>query len=143
MNSDVTPDFEVCSFIGSEIAEMGYGERPPRSAKLVASIDMGSGPGGGDYRTYRLSTDKLRSCWTLWLERSNYDSGKPEFCRVAVGEPYRGRSAEYAAARLLTKVWEDERDQGLLEPHLFVENEGVLTAEHIERISRAVFDESI
>jgi hypothetical protein len=143
MNSSVTPDFEVLSFIGSEIAEMGYGERPPRSAKFVASIDMGSGPGGGDYRTYLLSTDKYRSCWTLWREGSDYDSGKRAFCRVAYGTPYRGRSAEYAAARLLTKAWADERDQGMLEPHPFVEAEGVLTAAHIERILRQVYDEWI
>jgi hypothetical protein len=141
MNTTDTSDFEVCSFIGSEIAEMSHGERPPKSTKFVASIDMGSGPGGGDYRTYLLSTDKLRSCWILWREGSDYDSGKRVFCRVAYGEPYRGRSAEFAAARLLTKVWEDERDWYMLRPHLRVEAEGVLSAEHIEGILRTVYDE--
>ncbi len=52
---------EVQSYIGSEIAQMGsQGERPPRSAKLVVSVDMGSGPGGGDYRTYLISTDERK-----------------------------------------------------------------------------------
>ena len=44
--------FDVQSYVGSDIAQLsGDGERPPRSAKLVGSLDMGSGPGGGDYRT--------------------------------------------------------------------------------------------
>jgi hypothetical protein len=136
MNPTATPDFEVRSLVGS-----GYGERPPSSAKFVASIDMGSGPGGGDYRTYRLCTDKLRSCWILWQERSDYDSGKRVFCRVACGEPYRGRSAEFAATLLLKKVWEEERNDGMLEPHLLVEAEGVLSAEQIKRIIQTVYDE--
>jgi hypothetical protein len=34
--------FEVKSYVGSDIAQLsGNGERPPRSAKLVASVDMG------------------------------------------------------------------------------------------------------
>jgi hypothetical protein len=113
--------------------------RPGCTSEFVASIDMGSGPGGGDYRTYRLSTDKLKSCSILWEERSDYDSGKRVFCRVACGEPNRGRSAEFAAALFLKKVWEDERDAGMLEPHLLVEAEGF--AEQIKRILRTVYDE--
>ncbi len=79
-------NFETQSYIGSDIAQMGYeGERPPRSARFVVAIDMGSGPGGGDYRTYLLSTDKERSGWTLWQMGHDYDTGKRLYCRVAYG----------------------------------------------------------
>ena len=130
---------EMLSYIGSDIAEIGFeDDRPPRSAKFVVSLDMGSGPGGGDYRTYLLCTDKTRSYWRLWMEYS----GHGQYCRIAWGEPYRGIPAERAAELLLTKSWEDERDrEGLyFYGKLYVEGEGLLTAEDIHRIERAVYE---
>ena len=106
--------FEVQSYVGSDIAQFGYGERPPKSAKLVASVDMGSGPEGGDYRTYFLSTDRERSGWTLWQMGHDYDTGKRLYCRVAYGSPYRGFRAAYAAEQLLTKAWQDDIRDGLI-----------------------------
>ena len=62
------PPFEAQTYIGSDIAQMRTdGDRPPRSAKLVASVDMGSGPGGVTHRTYLISTDRARKGWTLWI----------------------------------------------------------------------------
>ena len=130
---------EMLSYIGSDIAEIGRSnERPPRSAKFVVSLDMGSGPGGGDYRTYLLCTNKERSSWNLWMEYS----GHGQYCRIAWGEPYRGIPAERAAELLLTKSWEDERDlEGLYSyGKLCVEGGGLLTAMDIHRIERAVFE---
>jgi len=127
------------SYIGSDIAQIGYeDDRPPRSAKFVVSLDMGSGPGGGDYRTYLLCTDKTRSSWNLWMEYS----GHGQYCRIAWGEPYRGIPAERAAELLLTKSWEDERDyEGIyIYGGLRVEGEGLLSAMDIDRIERAVFE---
>ena len=127
------------SYIGSGIAQIGYDDdRPPRSAKFVVSLDMGSGPGGGDYRTYLLCTDKTRSYWNLWMEYS----GHGQYCRIAWGEPYRGIPAERAAELLLTKSWEDERDiEGLYSyGKLSVEGDGLLTAMDIHRIERAVYE---
>jgi len=137
----VRKPFEVYSFIGSDIAQLGYGERPPRSAKFIASLDMGSGPGGGDYRTYLLSTDKERSGWTLWHMAHDYDTGKRLYCRVAQGGPYRGYPAKYAAEQLLTKVWLDETDEGLYFENVLVEEAGLLTAEDIQRVALAVIDD--
>ena len=137
-------NFEMQSYIGSESWYMvSEGERPPRSAKLVARIDMGSGPGGGDYRTYLLCTDKKRSGWWLWLMRSDYETGKPLYCTVAYGRPYRGYPAKWAAELLLTRSWEDEHAlEGLGDlgrPYVVIEEDGLLTAEDIERIELAVF----
>ena len=130
---------EMLSYIGSDIAEIGFqDDRPPRSAKFVVSLDMGSGPGGGDYRTYLLCTNKERSSWNLWMEYS----GHGQYCRIAWGEPYRGIPAERAAELLLTKSWEDERDiEGLYSyGKLSVEGDGLLTAMDIHRIERGVFE---
>jgi hypothetical protein len=130
---------EMLSYIGSDIAEIGFeDDRPPRSAKFVVSLDMGSGPGGGDYRTYLLCTDKTRSYWNLWMEYS----GHGQYCQIAWGEPYRGIPAERAAELLLTKSWEDERDlEGLYSyGKLSVEESGLLTAMDIHRIERGVFE---
>ncbi|MSO88939.1 MAG: hypothetical protein EXQ89_03070 [Rhodospirillaceae bacterium] len=134
-------NFQAHSYIGSDIAQMGYeGERPPRSAKFVASFDMGSGPGGGDYRTYLLCTDKKRSEWTLWQRGSDYDTGKHLYCRVAYGWPYRGYSAKYAAEQLLIRAWEDERNlEGFLPSSAGMELAGLLTTEDIERIVLTMF----
>ena len=130
---------EMLSYIGSDIAEIGLSnERPPRSAKFVVSLDMGSGPGGGDYRTYLLCTDKERAYWNLWMEYS----GHGQYCQIAWGRPYRGIPAERAAELLLTKSWEDERDlEGLYSyGKLSVEESGLLTAMDIHRIERGVFE---
>ena len=117
-------------------------QRPPRSAKLVACIDFGSGPGGGDYRTYLLSTDRGRSGWSLWLMVSDYDTGKQIYCEAASGSPCRGYSAKYAAEQLLTKVLEDERDIGWADPPPWgVMEAGLLDADDIERIGTTVFAE--
>ena len=131
--------FEVQSYVGSNIAQLGYGERPPRSAKFIASLDMGSGPGCGDYRTYLLSTDKERSGWTLWHMAHDYDTGKRLYCRVADGSPYRGYQPEYAAEQLLTKVWLDESDEGSLIQNVLVKEAGLLTAEDIQRVAQTVY----
>jgi hypothetical protein len=54
MKSENRQPFAVRSYIkkwnSSDLAQIRAGERPPRSAKLVADLDMGSSPGGGDFR---------------------------------------------------------------------------------------------
>ena len=109
MTSKNRQPFEIQSYIGGDIAEPREdGERPPRSAKFVVYLDMGSGPGGGDYRTYLLCTNRERSDWTLWLRCNDYDLGKPLYGRIATGWPYRGYEARFAAEQLLIKSWQDE-----------------------------------
>ena len=104
IKSENRQPFEVQSYL-AELCEDG--ERPPRSAKMVAYLDLGSGPGGGDYRIYSLSTNRERSLWILWLTATDLD--KPLYGRVATGRPYRGYPARFAAEQLLIKSWQDER----------------------------------
>jgi hypothetical protein len=134
MKSENRQPFEVQSYVGGE-----DGERPPRSAKMVAHLDLGSGPGGGDYRTYLLSTNRERSLWILWL-----DWDKPLYCRVATGRPYRGYTARFAAEQLLIKSWHHERAvYGWLPDCALVLQEGLLNKEDIHRIKMAVLGEDV
>jgi len=141
MKSSSRQPFSAESNTGMDLETMReFDERPPRSAKLVADIDFGSGPGGGDYRTYLLSTDRERSEWILWLMVFDDDTRNRVYGRAAYGSPYRGYPPKYAAERLLTKVLEDERDIGwVAEPPWGVMEPGLLNADDIERIGATVF----
>jgi hypothetical protein len=136
MQSEERQHFKVQSYL-AELSEDG--ERPPRSAKFVVDLDLGSSPGGGDYRTYLLSTDRKRSLWILWLRGNDWH--KPLYCRVAAGQPYRGYPAKYAAEQLLMKSWQDERGIGEVPPYVSVLQEGLLTKADIRRIKLTVFGE--
>jgi hypothetical protein len=47
MKSRNLQHFKVHSYIGTDIAQLREdGERPPRSAKMVVDLDLGSSPGG-------------------------------------------------------------------------------------------------
>jgi hypothetical protein len=128
--------FKVKCYTGRQLREDG--ERPPRSAKLVVSVDMGSGPGGGDHRSYLLSTNRERSLWVLWLRGDDWEV--PLYCRIATGRPYRGYPARFAAEQLLIKSWQDEHDkEKRLPPYVSVWTTGLLTDEDIRRIKRTVF----
>jgi hypothetical protein len=141
MKSEKLQQFEVQSYIGTEIAQLREdGERPPRSAKLVVDLDMGSHPGGGDYRTYLLSTNRERSAWILWLTGNDWD--KPLYCRIATGWPYRGCGARFAAEQLLLRSWQDERNKEAWDPAwVLVLKAGLLTKEDIRRVELNVFGE--
>jgi hypothetical protein len=133
--------FQVHSYIGSDIAQMGeMNESPPQSAELVASVYLG----GDDSRTYLLSTDLARtdretSGWTLWQKGSDYDTGQPLYCRVGFGYPLQGYQAAFAAAQILTTIWTDEDMEGLLVSHVTVDAAGLLSAEEVQRIFAKVF----
>jgi hypothetical protein len=133
--------FEAHSYVGTDIGQLHEdGERPPRSAKLVVDLDLGSHPGGGDYRTYLLSTNRQRSAWTLWIRGNDWD--KPLYCRIATGRPYRGYPARFAAEQLLIKSWKDARDkEGWHPPWASVFEPGLLNHEDVDRIKLAVFGE--
>jgi hypothetical protein len=133
--------FQVHSYIGSNIAQMGeMNESPPQSAELVASVYMG----GNDSRTYLLSahlarTDRETSGWTLWQQGSDYDTGQPLYCRVGFGYPLQGYQAAFAATQILARTWEDESMEGLLVSHVTVDAAGLLSAEEVRRIFAQVF----
>ena len=138
------PEFKVRSNIGNDFGQIGSkeneGERPPRSAKLVAYIDYGSGPGGGDYRTCLLSTDRTRSGWTLWMVGYDGDTAKRLYCIIAWGKPYRGVPAKTAAQMLVTKSREDERELEGASGGALVMTAGLLDDDDIQVIEQSVFN---
>ena len=98
---------ELQSFIGSEIAEPDY-YKPDNldCLELVASIDFGTGPGGGDYRTYLLERSPDGADNTLWLEIFDVDLGVRR-CRLACGWPA-DLTSQKSAELLLLATWRDE-----------------------------------
>ena len=138
MKSPQDQGFAIETYAGVDFKHLEG--RPPRSAKLVAYIDFGSGPGGGDYRTYFISTDKNRSEWYLWAMVSDDDTGKRTYGMMAWGNPYRGYPSKYAAEQLLTKLLQDERNIGWLDsPRWKVMEPGLLDSDDIQRIGLTVF----
>jgi hypothetical protein len=133
--------FEVDSYVGSDIAQMGVmNESPPQSAELVASVYLG----GNDYRIYLLSTHQARtsretSGWTLWQKGHDDDTGQPLYCRVGFGYPLQGYPAAFAAAQILAKTLEDESMWGLLVSDMTVDAAGLLSAAEIQQIFANVF----
>jgi hypothetical protein len=123
--------FETEHYIGSDIAQFGPGgERPSRSAKLVASLQWPE-----RFSTYLLTTNRARSGWCLWEQGFNPDTGNPLYIRVAFGTPYHGISAKVAAERLLIEAWRGEREQwGTVLSPAYVEHEGLLTVQDIRRV---------
>lgn len=137
------PGFKVHSRFGTMLSQGRMGrERPPRSAKLVADLDMGSNPASGDFRIYLLCTDRQRSSWNLWLNTGDENGDYTQYFRAATGRPYRGYSAKFAAEQLLTKAWQEERDTcEWVPPDWLVMKAGLLNQEDINRIVLTAFGE--
>jgi hypothetical protein len=134
-------DWPVQCYVGSEIGELRTdGERPPRSARFVAELDLGSGPGGGDYRKYYLSTDRKRRFWILWL-RADLD-GVAHYCRVALGERDRPMTPKQAASLLLKESWKEEYRQGRLPTPVGIWELGLLDEADVRRIEAAALEEA-
>jgi hypothetical protein len=102
--------FEVAdTYVGSPLAELSAdGERPPKSAKLVATVSWSWGPAHSDRLRYLISTERQRRGWTLWAEA--YVDGQRMYAQLGYARPYRGYTAKFAAERLLTAVWKAERE---------------------------------
>jgi len=134
--------FEISNNIGCDFFELAAdGERPPRSAKLVADLDFGSGPGGGDYRKYYLCSDKHRTGWALWEMINDYDTGRPIYARRAWGEPYKGYPAVEAAKRMMldcllaeSRLWEVNEIRAC--------GEGLLGGEDFDRILEIIEEDA-
>jgi len=140
VTENVLQPFEISNMVGCDFFELAAdGERPPRSAKLVASLDMGSGPGGGDYRKYYICSDKHRTGWALWEMINDYDTGRPIYARRAWGEPYKGYPAVEAAKRMMLDclLAEDK-----YRTEIRVEVDGLLDGNDFDRILEIIEEEA-
>lgn len=133
--------FEVHTYIGGSPAEFSVdGERPPRSARHVATVSWSWGPAHSARLRYLISTDRQRKGWTLWAEA--YVDGQRMYAELAYAKPFRGYTAKFAAERLLTAVWKAELETSYGEDYVSggrVDEEGLLTKADIENIEREVF----
>ena len=139
--------FRSTSYIGSEIAEFRLNnEKPPRSAKLVISLNWSWSPAHSASEILFLSAHPRQDGWTLWAKASDYDTGHPMYCRVGWGAPYKGYSPEFASKELLTAAWRTEISRGR---HLSikdlisatVDQEGLLTKSDIDEIGKLLSEE--
>ena len=126
--------FEIVTYSGVDIDQLSAdGERPPRSAKRVATVIWSWSPAHSRYESYLICTDRKRTRWTLWAVV--YDEGRRIYARFAFATPFRGYTAKFAAERLLAAAWKDEMkiwDTDLRGAR--VVEEGLLTQTDIERI---------
>ena len=133
--------FEVHTYIGGSPAEFSVdGERPPRSARHVATVSWSWSPAHSACLRYLINTDRQRKGWTLWAEAYDFDHGRM-YAELAYARPFRGYTAKFAAGRLLTAVWKAELET-LYEDYVSggrVDEEGLLTKTDIENIEREVF----
>ena len=131
---------EVVSYVGSSLGEFSAdGDRPPRSAKLVAKISWSWGPAHSACLRYLICTDRQRKGWTLWAVADDWDGRM--YAQLAYATPFRGQTAKFAAEQLLTATWRAERlemcDEDLR--GACVNEEGLLTKPDVERIECEVF----
>ena len=136
---DTTSCFsEVTSFVGTEIGDptSSLAEKPPRSAKHVATISWSWSPAHSRCSEYRIATDKKRESWYLY-EISWIDSvEKFASARVASGTPYKGVTGTQAARVLLKSAWASEIEQWDFDPSGFeIDQSGLLTVDDVEEIA--------
>ena len=136
------PKFDIRSFGGRELGEPDDDERPPRSAKHVASVSWSWSPAHGLSQTYWLCTDRKRSAWHLYQEWWDEYENMKRFMMVAYGSPYRGIAAKEAAAQLLLAAWQDKWS-AFQSPGrgADVMSDGLLDSEDIARLEQLAFPE--
>ncbi len=118
----------------------GEGPRPPRSARLVASLYWSWSPAHDRVSRLWICTDKSRSAWYLWEESDFYASGELCFWLRAYGSPYKGIDVKEAARELLTATWKHEWE--LYESPgkgAVVSEPGVLSEAEIRKIEEDAF----
>jgi hypothetical protein len=100
--------FEVVSYAGSELSDFKVdGERPPRTAKLVATVSWSWSPAHSRRDRYLICTDRNRASWTLWAVAQDFD-GRRMHAQIASATPFRGYTARFAAEQLLIAGWRSE-----------------------------------
>ena len=116
-------------------------EKPPRSARFVASLNMFSQfPCNERSDTYRLSKNRKRSYWVLWL---GYFDDNMEMKWVYL--PYAilacgGTDAVAAAREMLEAAWLEEKRLGCLDtPFEAVIADGLLKVDDLREIAARVW----
>jgi hypothetical protein len=133
--------FQIVTYAGSTLGEFSRdGERPPKTAKLVATVSWSWSPAHSRRERYLICTDRKRIAWTLWAMANDFDDGRRLYAQIACGTPFRGYTGRFAAEQLLIAGWRSEIEMwGEDLRGGFVEEEGLLTKSDIKRIEQAAF----
>ena len=116
-------------------------EKPPRSARFVANLDMFSQSACNERSdTYRLSMNRKRSHWILWL--GYFDDNmvmKWVYVPYAI-VPCSGVGAKEAATQMLEAAWLEEKQRGCLDtPFEAVIADGLLKVGELREIAARVW----
>lgn len=116
-------------------------EKPPRSARFVASLDMFSQSACNERSDrYLLSRNRKRSHWILWL---GYFDDNMEMKWVYLPYAIRacgGTDAAAAAREMLEAAWHEEKRRGWLDtPFEAVIDDGLLKVDELREIARRVW----
>lgn len=115
-------------------------EKPPRSARFVASLDMFSQSACNERSDrYLLSRNRKRSHWILWLgyysDMENRMQYQP-YCLL----PCQGIDAAAASRKMLELAWIEEKLRGCLDtPFEAVIADGLLKVDDLREIAARVW----
>jgi hypothetical protein len=130
---------EVVTYAGSDLGDFRVdGERPPRSAKHVATVSWSWSPAHSARERYLICSWR-RKGWTLWAMAYD-DGGRRMYAQMASATPFHGYTAKFAAELLLTAAWKagvEMWGEDLTGAH--VDEEGLLNQTDIDKINREVF----
>jgi hypothetical protein len=131
--------FEVVTFGRTDLGQFrADGDRPPRSARHVATVSWSWSPAHSRRDRYLICSWK-RKGWMLWGMAYDIDHGRM-YAQLAGATPFHGYTAKFAAERLLTAAWKDELETWSEDLRgACVDEEGLLTKTDIEKIEREVF----
>jgi hypothetical protein len=118
--------------------EFNWGEekKPPKTAKLVATISWSWSPVNSRCSRYLICADRKRIAWRLWaMER--FEETRM-YAQIASGTPVAGYTARFAAQQLLIAAWRSEFEKSGGEDlgRCIVDEEGLLTESDIRRIEQ-------
>jgi hypothetical protein len=99
---------KITSYVGSEINDLSYGEKPAGEIIYVGRFDVGRSPSGGDWREYYLSIED-GSCilWDSYVD-GDINKGERQYARATEIEDFENRNNKEVAKLLLQYAFEEE-----------------------------------
>jgi hypothetical protein len=128
---------ELTCFIGSEIADPTgpHAEKPPRSAKHVATLSWSWSPMHSRLSEYRIIFSKKSGFWSLYEVSINDSTNKKISAKIADGKQCKKIDVEKAAYLLLREAWKAEANCWDFDPDGFeVTQSGLLTEEDVANV---------
>ncbi len=140
MNASTQPSRVIFAIVSTPPHGIDPPEKPPRSARFVASLDMFSQSASNERSDrYLLSKNRKRSHWILWMGYFNDDEGRMQYQPYAL-LPCKGMDANAASREMLEVAWLEEKRLGWLDtPFEAVIADGLLTVDELREIAARVW----